>query len=389
MKRLLLIISFAMLLLALPFTAYAADTEDNGVSITVVIPNTVKETPKPTETPKPPTNYLYPVSVWESQDNGRREIIRTYELGAGEKPEDISRESFTRDGWLYELADITKKETANADVRDHTETVTIDTNTKEMDALIKLLAPIMEFQSDDGYIGVLSLDISSIKVETAGTKSSSYTVSATREYPHLSSNDTSLIPKTITDNGRTLTLASVDWKTQNSTAVDYDQIAVSYTAVAKYTATASKTTVTGYTTTAEYHGTVSKILAGRTVYTAYFIGVPIVTATVNKPSETTPAPDATEKPTEGTSAEPTTEPTISESETETPTETKTEPTEEPEKETTESEQKKEADNNASTLLPVIIAVLLGAGIGGGFVFFYLKKLKNKEVIPNEDEENTD
>jgi hypothetical protein len=34
-------------------------------------------------------------------------------------------------------------------------------------------------------------------------------VTATREYPHLSTNDTSLIPKTITDNGRTLELDNV------------------------------------------------------------------------------------------------------------------------------------------------------------------------------------
>ena len=94
-------------------TVYATDTGDtSGVSITVVIPQTEppKETPPPEPTTQPPKNYLYPVSVWESQDNGRSEIIKTYELAPNEKPQNISRESFTRDGWLYELADITKKE---------------------------------------------------------------------------------------------------------------------------------------------------------------------------------------------------------------------------------------------------------------------------------------
>jgi hypothetical protein len=258
MKRIIIIISCVLFLLTLPLTAYAADNGGDGVSITVVIPNAVKEPPKPAPTPKPPTSYLYPVSVLESQNDGRREIIKTYEIGAGEKPTDISRESFVREGWLYELSDITKKETSNADVRDHTEKVSLDTATNEMAAVLQLLAPTMEYQSGNGYIGVLQLDISTIKVETAGTKSSSYTVSATREYPHLSSNDTSLIPKTVAENGRTLTLASIDWKTQNSTAIDYDQIADSYTAVATYTGTASKTTVTGYVTIAAKYRKSSK-----------------------------------------------------------------------------------------------------------------------------------
>jgi len=41
-------------------------------------------------------NYLYPVSVWENYDGGRREIIRMYELKSGEKPENISRESYNQ-----------------------------------------------------------------------------------------------------------------------------------------------------------------------------------------------------------------------------------------------------------------------------------------------------
>jgi hypothetical protein len=300
MKKFLPAAVFALLLSAFCVPVYAfGNTGDSGVSITVVIPDSVKKAPAPAREPE---TCLYPVSVWESLDNGRREIIKTYELGAGEKPEDISRESFTREGWLYELADITRKETASADAKTHTETVSIDTGTNDIASILNLLAPTVEYQSEDGYAGVLELDIGSIKVETAGTKSSSYSVSAAREYPNLSSNDTSQIPKTIKDNGRTLTLSNIDWKTQNTNAVDYDLIAESYTAYASYTGTASKTTVTGYVTTAEYLGTVSKILTGRTVYTAYFIGVPIVTATVNRPPGETAAEPAG-SPTSGWAAE--------------------------------------------------------------------------------------
>lgn len=282
MKRLTPILSLLLIpLLMSPVHALAAETDkpQSHVSITVVMPEATKpaETqpePEPTQTPvtAPPAPKLYPTGVLETQEKGKREIIKTYELSPGENPADIPRDSFERDGWSYFLTDITKKETAAADTREHTEVVTLNTDTKDMDAILRQLAQTLEFTSEDGYTGILTLNVASITVETAGTKKSSYTVSATREYPHLSSNDTSLVPKTITDGGRTLTLASVNWKTQSGMSVDYDQIPASYTAVATYTAAASKTVVTGYVTTAEYKGFLSKLNQGRTIYTAYFLG---------------------------------------------------------------------------------------------------------------------
>ena len=391
MKRVIICILFTAFLMIFPITAYAADTgEASGVSITVVIPQTEpkKEAPPPEPTTQPPKNYLYPVSVWESQDNGRREIIKTYELAPNEKPQNISRESFTRDGWLYEIADITKKETSSNDMREYTETVTIDTATNDISAILQLLAPEMEYKSNDGYTGILYLDISSIKVETAGTKSSSYTVTATREYPHLSSNDTSLIPKTITDNGRTLTLSNIDWRVQNYTTIDYDRIPDSYTAVATYAGTASKTTVTGYTTTAEYRGRLSKIITGKTVYTAYFIGIPIVTPTIDELEntnfialETTQEiiPEIIESPIQEPLTESTIEPPLIEIElpieTNPPVEIETESEQETE---TEPENKEQPDN----LVPNILAGLTGAGIavviiGGVLIVIYLQNKRKK------------
>lgn len=181
---------------------------------------------------------------------------------------------------------------------------------------------------------------------------------------------------------------SIDWKAQNTSTVDYDQIADSYTAVAKYTATASKTTVTGYTTTAEYHGAVSKILTGRTVYTAYFIGVPIVTGTVNKPNLAEPETTmgTTETSTEEPASEQPAEPTITESEVSAETETPTETAPPSDKET-------EPKENSFNIFASLFTVLIGAGIGGGFVFFYLNKIKKERVsdekLPLEETENED
>ena len=251
----------------------------NDVNITVVMPpepTPARDVPDPLPPPAPMPNpnppnpnvpALYPTDVYEFYDATSRQIIKTYELDR-ENPDGISRASFERDGWLYELTDITKKENAHAATREHTETVTVETASRDMDAIMKLLAPSIEYKAEDGYIGVLTLDIGSIAVEQSGTKRSSYTMTETREYPHLSSNDTSLVPKTITKGSVTYNLDSVTWQTSGGMAVDYDYIPTSYTAVAKYTATGSKTTVTGYNTTAEYKGTltISKLNKNIKVY---------------------------------------------------------------------------------------------------------------------------
>lgn len=238
------------------------------------------------DTPAPIDAVLYPSSIHEIEENGVNWIVKVYELSEADDPQAISQDAFERDGWRYELSDITKKETATADMREHIETVTADSATKDMQEIIALFEQTMEYSSEDGYAGMLTLDIASITVETAGSKTSSYTVSATREYPHLSRNDTALIPKTITDNGRSLTLQDVEWQAQSTVTVDYDVLPESYTAIATYTTTGSRTVVTGYTATAEYKGELVKLLPGRTVYSAYFIGTEI------EPPAPEPEPEA-------------------------------------------------------------------------------------------------
>jgi hypothetical protein len=291
---------------AIPGTSPTTPGSYEPIPPTTAVPQTTLVPPPPfsTPTPEPPPEpestpdvpALYPSDVRGVEENGARWMIKTYELGEGESPDGIAREGFELDGWQYELTDIIRKETAAADTREHTETITVNTETKDMAAIIKLLAPALDFTSEDGYAGTLTLDIATIKVEQAGTKTSSYTVSATREYPHLSAADTSLIPKTITDSGRTLTLASVDWRAQNTVAVDYEQLPESYTAVATYATTGSKTVVTGYVTAAEYKGTIAKLITGKTVYTAYFAGTLIAAPTPKPTPEPTASPEPTPEP---------------------------------------------------------------------------------------------
>ena len=60
------------------------------------------------------------------------------------------------------------------------------------------------------YVRLLELSLESINVEVAGYSKSSKSLSVTRSYPGLTGQDLSYIPKTIEDNGSTLTLNSAN-----------------------------------------------------------------------------------------------------------------------------------------------------------------------------------
>jgi hypothetical protein len=275
-----------------------AAKETSNVTITVVMP---EPEPKPADKPadEPAASIkVYPSEVTEIREGGEWLIVKSYELSPGESPEDIPRDSFARGGWNFTLTDIIRKETANAETREHTETVTLSTDTKELEKILPQLAPTMEYKAEDAFIGILALDISSIKVEIAGTRTSSYAMSVTREYPRLSASDTSFVPKTVTDKGQTYTLASVDWRAGSTETTDYSELPEYYTAEATYTATGPTTKITGYTTTALYTGTLAKLAPGKTVYTAYFLGAEIRTP-LEISAETTESTAASAQPSGG------------------------------------------------------------------------------------------
>ena len=77
-----------------------------------------------------------------------------------------------------------------------------------------------------------------------------------------------MIPKSIEDNGKSLTLADVQWAETSEAGAD--GAVTRYTATAKYTGTTSSTYATGYTVTADYTGQVSKTNCSVLTYTAIF-----------------------------------------------------------------------------------------------------------------------
>ena len=206
---------------------------------------------------------FYPISVEEytygSFDELR--INKVYQLSLSDDPSGIPTEDFERNGRRYFLLDMIREDEVGVDTQDYTDTITQDSDTNDLSVVLKQLDPHREVTTEDGYTGLLALDYTSVTVEAKGYKTSTKSLSATRTYPNLSDADLSLIPKTTTDNGKTLTLGAVEWSGGEN---GY------YTATATYTGTSSTRYATGYTVTASYTGQVAKTGCEVVTYTAIF-----------------------------------------------------------------------------------------------------------------------
>lgn len=318
MKRILTILCVLALVMAGSVTALAADASNTGQSAS-----------------------YYPISVEEYTygDFDELRINKTYQLSLADDPSLIPTEDFVRNGRRYYLLDMTRKDEVGVDIQTHTETVTQASDTNNLETILQRLDAEMEVTTEDGYVGILRLDHTSVQVTTDGYATKTSTLSASRSYPNLSEADISLIPKTIEDKGKTLTLGDVKWS--ESTDVDGEGNPVTrYTATASYTGTASSRYATGYTVSANYTGEVSKANCAVVTYTAIFGS--------EKAAEESKAPSGDEQhdPTSGQ-----TDDTENPSSTETPV--------------TDQEPVDRSGLNAPLVIGVVVLAL---GAGGVFAF---------------------
>jgi len=216
---------------------------------------------------------IMPVDIITNED--KTEIRKVYEIEPELADDVISREPFDHNGYSYTVFDILKEDLEITTSQLHEETVTVNSKSNDTATVLSLLEKTMEFTTEDGLSGVLYLDTDSIKTQVSGYGSSNYTVTATRSYPNLSDADMQYIPKTIQDNGRTLTFQNVQWQTDNTKNVDDYEIGTRYTAIVNYSGTATKSYVKGYTVTAKYSGEVSRTDLDKKRYTVIYTGTPV------------------------------------------------------------------------------------------------------------------
>ena len=232
------------------------------------------------------STYL-PVDVQISADGLTCKKI--YDVPTGTSPDQIPQDDFDRGDMHYTFQDMLRIEMPDIDRKMHSETVTVSSTSDNSNDVMALLPKSKPVTTDDGYSGTAYLDVSSISTKVAGTESVSEALSATREYPNMPEMDMTDIPKTIEDNGHTLTFSDIEWSPEIEETDNLGTMETTYTAVVTYTGTATSSRTTGYTVTATYAGEVSHRNNDCIRYIAVYGGEPIII----EPEDNTEPPDLT------------------------------------------------------------------------------------------------
>lgn len=220
--------------------------------------------------------------------NGQQRMVKTYVLPPDADPETLKEPSFEYDGFSYTWAYTTKEEHTFLETKAVTETVTVETAKKDLNTVLGQLAPTIPY--DDGeYTGELALDHTTLSTVAAGYTTQRGSVSETKTIGPLDRNDMSYVPATTVKNGRTLTLANVEWQVIGTDMVGDVLAPCSYQAVATYSASTSTQVATGYVTTAEYKGEVVSQGVDTITYTVVYVGAEIVPEEPEPVETTTPS----------------------------------------------------------------------------------------------------
>ena len=212
-----------------------------------------------------------PTSTVVQNLNGSQQVVKTYTVSPEVDARTLIEEPFQLEGFLYTYTDIVKEENRVSERQSHTETVTVETAKKNLDVILKELAPTMEY-GDGTWAGTLALDHTSINTQAAGYTTGSSTVTATKTIGPLDRNDMSYVPATTVKNGVTLNLSSVEWQVIGAEVVGDMTAPCSYQAVATYTGKSYYSAATGYVTTANYVGEVTHEGVESVTYRVTYLG---------------------------------------------------------------------------------------------------------------------
>ena len=158
-----------------------------------------------------------------------------------------------------------------SDRKYHTETVTLETDTKDLGKILEQLSATLDY--DDGtYSGVLTLDHTAIRTEASGYTSQAKNITATKTIGPLDRNDMSYVPATTVKDGVTLNLSNVDWQIIGTDLVGDALAPASYQAVATYSGKSYHKVATGYITSADYVGEVTRNDVESVTYKVTYLG---------------------------------------------------------------------------------------------------------------------
>ncbi len=212
-----------------------------------------------------------PTDITVQNLNGSQQIIKTYTLPPDTDLQVLIEEPFEQEGFRYTFADIVKEENRVSDRKLHSETVTVETDTKDMAKILEQLEATLDY--DDGvYSGVLTLDHTALRTEPAGYASKASTVTAVKTIGPLDRNDMSYVPATTVKDGVTLSLSNVEWQVIGTDLAGDALVPTSYQAVAAYSGKSYYKVATGYVTSADYVGEITRSDVESVTYRLTYLG---------------------------------------------------------------------------------------------------------------------
>ncbi len=219
----------------------------------------------------------FPVSIKTMEEAGEKLIVKNFEVETETNPLELTEETFEQNGYRYTARDILRQELeTETETKLASKQITITSNTKDMNTVLKQAPAILEYSDEAGYKGQLILNTSNVFTESLGSKSYSYTLKETKTYSDLSRNDSYYIPKTVNKNGKELSLANIEWQVSGTTLAGSSLIPSSYTATAYYEGTAYGSKSIGYNTTLTYIGEVSKEIDNGAMVSVIYAGEKII-----------------------------------------------------------------------------------------------------------------
>ncbi len=158
----------------------------------------------------PAAATFVPTNVVCENRVGRQLIIKTFTLSADDSPDSLVEETFTQEGYSYSFISIVKEEKPFENKKAHSDTVKVETKSKDLSAILNALEPAIQYDHGE-YSGSLTLDHTTLNTEVTDYSTKNYTVSETKTIEGLERNDPSYIPRTTVKDGHTLSLQNVDW----------------------------------------------------------------------------------------------------------------------------------------------------------------------------------
>lgn len=215
------------------------------------------------------TTFCFAVSFeakdsFETTENDKHYITKVYEVS--EENDSLFKtgiiNKFEEGNSVYQLESIETKGGNLVLTKNETQIKIIETNTEEQAEILKQLPEKIEYNENDGYVGELVLDKTSITTTkvSGGSYKKSYTVKEDVSFSNYAANDLYDIPKTKYKNGVNMKLLNVDWRIQTTEYVAGTQVPLTYSGVAHYSGVGTKTVESEakYSTSAEYKGEIKK-----------------------------------------------------------------------------------------------------------------------------------